>query len=163
MKAAQHPTIFKVLASVLIIPALAMVWMPGASRAFANNNPISPITPITPPSPNNKAPYIQTYVLKTGKVGKSYEAKVKAYDRNRDDVLTMTMQNLPDGLTMGACESEQKAQRVILTCEIEGTPTTAGTKFVKVTVTDNHGAERNRQIPILVTKKSGHWWSPWNW
>lgn len=165
----NKPTLlFRVLASSLLVVVALTVLIVGPGSTFAND-PVSPITPITPPdnttptptptpdpSDDNHKPKFVSVVLGFGKVGKPFSGKLQASDRDKDD-MTMEITDLPSGLSMGDCTTQLKHNRSVLTCEVEGTPSQAGFRRVRATVTDEHGAQNTRTF-ILYIKPAGWWW-----
>ncbi len=148
----------KFISSSVLLLALFAFFSPLSTSAFAQNL----VSPITPPvnNPNNHNPYFMNHFLKLGTQGKSYSVKVKAIDRDEQNVLSMSATGLPGGLSLTNCSQEKNNNRTTLTCYITGTPITSGNSTVTLKVTDNHGGQ-NTRTTFLWVKPSKQWWNGW--
>ncbi|EKD53148.1 MAG: hypothetical protein ACD_61C00138G0001 [uncultured bacterium] len=116
--------------------------------------PTRPPTPTptkepTPTSFENQFPRINTNSLPTGTVNQSYSASIDATD-DTGDQLRMTISGLPFGLNTGPCAIPVGGGQI--TCNISGTPASAGDYSVNVVVTDNHGGRSNKVIPLTIVE-----------
>jgi len=111
-------------------PTTAVTITPTPTVATVTSTP-------TPTAAGNSAPVINTNLLVNAIVGTAYSREIIATDVNTTNNLSMTISNLPAGLTYGNC-----TQAVVsgvgkqIACRITGTPTTAGTRTLSVSVTD---------------------------
>lgn len=107
-------------------------------------------TPTSVPQTGNTTPAFTTTSLTSGSVGGRYQSRVDASDADTNDTLNLVGQNLPDGITIGACQSTISGTQRILRCRLSGVPTTAGTYETEFTVTDSQGASATKTFTLVV-------------
>ena len=108
------------------------------------------------PKPNNAPPTISTRSLPIAYIRTPYLASVTAMDTNRDDVLTMTMTGLPQGLRQGICSQRRTVKPIstTLTCAITGTSAKIGFYTVTIRTKDSANNVTTRAFPLV---------SLWRW
>jgi hypothetical protein len=163
--------LFLIITLALVIALPLFVW------AIINNNfnphkkaasgeptptPISTPTPL----PGNKLPIIRTSQLPIAYLAKSYSAVVEGYDKDMYDNLTMTVNNLPPGLSISQpCKSFVASGYKIVTCTVSGNPTKTGNFKINITLTDQKSPAITKTIavPVLVVwdlNKTGNYIAP---
>lgn len=97
----------------------------------------------------NQVPYfITTSPLPNGSLGQSYTASIVAADKDAKDMLTLSLDTLPSGLTK-SCTQTQTGSRA--SCTITGTPRTAGTFTIVAAVTDGKGGVAKSKFVLNIT------------
>ena len=105
----------------------------------------------TPPSGRNSPPTITTTSLPNAQVGVYYQAVVGGTDPDPDQLLSLTANGLPDGLSIGPCAvTAPGSPSSGISCNIVGTPTLAGRNSVSFTISDNLGASRSKNLGITI-------------
>ena len=92
-------------------------------------------SPTPPPQDDNNTPRILTRRLRSGYIHTRYTANLTAYDRDRGDQLTFSVDNLPAGITLNSCRQlNYRLLGRVLRCKISGAPTESGSFTVTATV-----------------------------
>jgi hypothetical protein len=117
--------------------------------------PTASPTPTIRPTPTptiapNRAPVITTSFLPSARRAKPYAFIVTGYDLDLTDSLTMTLTNLPPGITQKSCTATEVRGRKQIACSISGTPSTAGTYQVNISLKDNRGGTTQKILPLRV-------------
>ncbi len=121
-----------------------------ATQAFFDaSEQMTPVTPATPTGINSP-PVITTTQLPTAYVNIPYVAKITAVDKNASDTLTMSLENLPQGLRLGACEQTTQTGNAYLTCNLVGSAVSTGSYQVKVRVMDDRGHLEVKFLTLIV-------------
>lgn len=103
--------------------------------------------------PTNIAPVISTVSLKDARIGRKYNVSVEGYDQDINDGLSMTISNLPPGLSQGKCRSSKNRRDDVreLKCSIGGTPTSLpGSYLVEVVLSDDRGGIDRKTFTLQV-------------
>lgn len=133
-------------------------WTWGSTWNCANQYPLYCFEQVVVPTPSptptpisNNSPVITTKTLPVGWVGKIYRAWIEGYDLDLNDNLTMTIKNLPPGISQGPCNTGPSGDKKQIRCQISGRPTRQRTYGVFVFLQDNRGgkAEKNLILRIL--------------
>lgn len=112
---------------------------------------VSPTRPPATPTIGNHLPVVQTASLPLVNRSTSYWARINAYDLNVSDTLTMTMSNLPSGLTVRNCTSYVQNSIKWIGCDVGGTSTAVARVYpVRVQVSDNKGGVTVKTINLTV-------------
>lgn len=126
------PKVMFTLGSFLVLSA-------GAFIAYSN---ISKPTSTTSQASfgKNVNPIIYQVNLPNGVIKTEYSGTITAIDPNKDNTLSLTIENLPPGLILNSCQQEKpevrnNSNKII--CTITGIPTTQGKYTTRVVVTDN--------------------------
>ena len=109
--------------------------------------------PILTPTPTvslNHLPVITTISLPIGRVGKTYTATISGYDLDLDNILTMTITNLPPGIPKGPCKTSIVQRRKQISCLISGKPTKSGIYSIGLTLKDNRGGVARRTLSLRI-------------
>lgn len=102
-------------------------------------------------------PEFLTEVLPAGRLFGWYTAAISVEDKNLDDYNTMEFENLPTGLTLGTCATQNRQypptdnDENILHCLITGRPVSIGDHKLKAKIYDNNHAfisEKEFTLPI---------------
>ncbi len=110
------------------------------SQSQVKKADIIKISPSFSPQPSS-FPQINTASLPPAKVGEKYQTEVFASIANANKDITVKVEGLPNGLTLGKC-SQKFNIKLIPTpntqakCLIEGIPTKAGAYHLKMSVTN---------------------------
>ena len=88
-------------------------------------------------------PHINTFELPPAEVGTEYRSEVFASLSNANEDLTIKVDGLPEGLTLGKCSQEFNTHHIPTPntqkrCIIEGVPTKDGLYQIKVSVTNKN-------------------------
>lgn len=105
-------------------------------------------------SPNlgirNRPPKITTLSLPKGMLGTYYDAYIDAYDPDRNNLISMSIDNLPLNIFRGDCFDWTSPRGKEIRCLIGGTPVQSGLFKIKITVYDNIGAATTKYFPIEI-------------
>jgi hypothetical protein len=148
----QKLSLLALVLLVLILPIGLLYTLNPKSFTRSRAQVATPPTPPTntaTPGPN-AYPTVLTNSLKSGKVGKLYNAVVKAQD-NDGDYMEINFSEFPAGISKGECQfSVGRNGRSSYECEIHGTPTAPGVFRLNITVTDEHIATTVKDIPLRI-------------
>ena len=117
---------------------------------------VSPTPTETPlPSPSstpsgNTSPFITTTLLNSGTTGQSYSSALKGYDDDIGDILVMTGENLPPGLSIANCSTRSGNGVEKIVCYLTGTPTAAGLYTATITLSDDKGGSSSKVFDINI-------------
>lgn len=141
--------LFSILVIALSIPISVIstqktqVITPRAYDKVLNiSNPVDSI--------DNDRPEITTNELKSGEVGKNYSSFIRGVDLDITNQLTMLISNLPAGLSQGKCNYGEMDNKKVVSCEIQGSPTKAGTYNVTVNLTDDTPSGTSKNLTLVI-------------
>jgi hypothetical protein len=101
---------------------------------------------------SNYLPVILTQSLPTAGIFRDYSATISGYDQDSQDILKMTISNLPLGTYRGPCSvtvgGGEPGQEI--DCQISGRPLRPGTYSVNVLLEDNHGGRASKALYLKV-------------
>ncbi|MDP2861079.1 MAG: hypothetical protein Q8N98_05230, partial [bacterium] len=115
-------------------------------------------TPTPIPAPNNP-PRITTTGLPSGRVNQYYSANISATDPDKTDTVSITISNLPSGLSQGPCSRGFSTPNTT-TCSITGAPRQGGTFRVNILAQDNRGGKTNQVISLIISNAKIFPWLP---
>jgi hypothetical protein len=101
----------------------------------------------------NTSPVIVDNTLDSARVGANYSASVEGYDQDINDGLSMSVSNLPPGLSQGKCRASKDRRDNVrrLTCSIEGTPTSIpGSYLIDIVLSDDKGGVAKKTNTLQV-------------
>jgi len=108
-------------------------------------------TPRPTPTPIviNRAPSITTSFFPLAQVKRGYKTTIIGFDSNKNDVLTMTITGLPNGIGKSPAITKIQKNGVQTSVTIAGTPTKAGMYFVTIKLSDGKKTV-TKTLPLLV-------------
>jgi len=102
----------------------------------------------------NTPPAITTRLLLPGRIGLPYKATITGQDADPGQALTMTITNLPPGITQNKCSTTSTSSKNNqIRCDISGRPGKIGTWPVRVVLRDDQGASVTKILKLTITKK----------
>ncbi|MFZ1721471.1 MAG: hypothetical protein WAU07_03120 [Microgenomates group bacterium] len=107
-------------------------------------------SPSIVPNPQNSVPQFETTSLSSTTSGRNYRARVRAYDQNLGDVLTMSVVSAPQGIVISGCTFGPLQGTEYLTCQLGGVSPAPGTYVIELAVQDQSGAQSTRQYDLVV-------------
>ncbi len=112
---------------------------------------ISSLSPSSTPVTNNP-PEVRTGSLPNGSVGIMYQTTIQASDPDMTDTLSLNASGLPPGITLetSTCQPVTQTNKIILKCQMRGTPASIGTSQVTFTVTDSQGTSGQKTLTLQV-------------
>ncbi len=144
----------KALATLMIllgvISVSASVVSAGRTDYF---NFARPATPPTPVEPGNHIPRVITRKLRKGRVNRHYKAIIIGIDKDRNDKLTLKIDNLPKGLNVRSCSSFGRFKNKIR-CIVTGTPTNSGRYQIVATISDGLSSS-TKTLPLVIRGAKG--------
>lgn len=97
-------------------------------------------------------PVFHSFALPSGRAGIAYSTKVSAADSNSQDILALSSDNLPAGMTLGNCVSAvSTTNNKSVSCVLSGTIPDAGTYPFSLKVTDNQGNHAINTYTLVMT------------
>lgn len=113
----------------------------GDVQFVPSNIPIPTPTPIS-----NNPPVITTNFLTSGVVGRYYSSTISGRDPDPTDNLTMTVSNLPPGISF----RQPCTGRRSVSCSLSGRPIKAGIWQVNIRLEDNRGGVATKTLPLKI-------------
>lgn len=110
-------------------------------------------TPVSnaPATNVNKNPVIKTSWLALHAIrGKKYDSIFYAVDKNVNDVLSMSIFGLPEGITMGTCTKENWGKEQGFKCKVTGISNKPGKYTLQIYAFDNNGGRDTKTVTFRV-------------
>lgn len=107
-------------------------------------------TPTPTPGAGTNPPVIETNSLRNGSAGSYYSERLRGYDVDLGETLTMTYTGLPPGLNENNCVNYEQNSVQKIKCRLSGVPGASGSYLVTLTLTDSAGTYTTKTLTLIV-------------
>ncbi len=121
----------------------------GTPKPTYTPTPTPKVTPTPTPKPN-QTPEIKTEKLPNGRSRSLYITQVMVYDADPKDSLSISVKNLPRGLSANFCSQFNGRNSTTAYCYLVGIPVVRGTYQVTITATDKAKSSSTKTLPLII-------------
>lgn len=154
----QKPILIAVLIFLFLATATSAGYLIYKYKSELNNQSKIKKTNTTKMS-SIPLPYLNTFELPNAKVGTKYRGEVFATLTNTNENLVVSIEGLPDGLTLGQCTQEFNSKFIPIPntqtkCTIEGIPSKEGVYHITISTSNKNNNSYNtveQTIDLAIT------------